>query len=338
MGPDGTVIARDVADYRALSLAEAVIALRRHPFGLQAPEEPLHRGIIPAVTPATHALLYPTAPQSLPVLTAGIVAALIAVEHHACWLTPKLPGHLQCFDREGRVRRRRYRPAHRFAGEQIQHCCQISPAFSRPDIRHIAAPDLIRRGNRELPVEMVRYFNVFVPAAFEFMRRDLATGDIQLFHQLTGQPSPESDALSADHRGDTSRASRATTGVPDFTDETPFNGTLGVRIPAIFTNVAITASVNTEQPAQWRYRVVRPQTVYYRELFRESDIKSAVAFFRISFSISRRCIRFLISLSSVCSGVRGSPGGVFPWRSIRNDFTRRLMAERLTFIALAASP
>lgn len=205
-------------------------------------------------------------------------------------------------------------------------------------IGHIAAPDLIRRGNRELPVEMVRYFNVFVPAAFVFMRRELATGDIQLFHQLTGQPSPESDAPGADHRGDASRSGGAAAGVPDFTDETPFDGTLSARTPAVFTNVAITASVNTEQPAQWRYRVLRPQVVDYRELFRESDIKSAVAFFRISFSISRRCIRFLISLSSVCSGVRGSPGGVFPWRSIRKDFTQRLMAERLTFIALAASP
>ncbi|EAS1999995.1 hypothetical protein AX334_18045 [Salmonella enterica] len=66
---------------------------------------------------------------------------------------------------------------------------------------------------------------------------------------------------------------------------------------------------------------MRPQTVDYRELLRESDIKSAVAFFRISFSISRRCMRFLISLSSVCSGVKGNPGGIFPRRSIRNDFT-----------------
>ncbi len=41
---------------------------------------------IPAVTPSTHTLLYPTAPQSLPVLAAGIVAALVTVEHHACWL------------------------------------------------------------------------------------------------------------------------------------------------------------------------------------------------------------------------------------------------------------
>ncbi|AXF75927.1 hypothetical protein AV903_07445 [Erwinia tracheiphila] len=57
---------------------------------------------------------------------------------------------------------------------------------------------------------------------------------------------------------------------------------------------------------------MRPQTVDYRELLRESDIQSAVAFFRISFSISMRCIRFLISLSSVCSGVTGSTDVFFP--------------------------
>ncbi|EAB1943973.1 hypothetical protein CQT90_21620 [Salmonella enterica] len=43
----------------------------------------------------------------------------------------------------------------------------------------------------------------------------------------------------------------------------------------------------------------------------ESDIKSAVAFFNISFSISRRCIFFFISRSSSCSEVRGSPVGGF---------------------------
>lgn len=92
---DGIVLARDVADYRALSLVEAVIALPWHSFGLQAPEEPFHRGIIPAFTASTHTLLYSIAPQSLPVLTSGIVTALVTVEHHACWLTSKLLGYLQ---------------------------------------------------------------------------------------------------------------------------------------------------------------------------------------------------------------------------------------------------
>lgn len=72
-----------IADYRALSFAEAVVSPRRHPFGLQAPEAPLHWRIILAVTPTTHALLYLAAPQRLPVLPTGIMAALDAVEHHS---------------------------------------------------------------------------------------------------------------------------------------------------------------------------------------------------------------------------------------------------------------
>jgi intracellular multiplication protein IcmO len=48
----------------------------------------------------------------------------------------------------------------------------------------------------------------------------------------------------------------------------------------------------------------------YRELFRESDIKSAVAFFNISFSISMRCSFFLSSRISICSGVIGEAFGV----------------------------
>ncbi|NJD85102.1 hypothetical protein EWM60_05050 [Candidatus Erwinia dacicola] len=64
--------------------------------------------------------------------------------------------------------------------------------------------------------------------------------------------------------------------------------------------------------AQRSDRIPRSQPVDYREPLSASDIKSAVAFFRISLSISRRCIFFLASRSSSCSGVRGSPAGVFP--------------------------
>ena len=141
-----------------------------------------------------HGLLYPTAPQRLPVLAAGIVAALVAVEHHACWLTPKLPGHLQRFDRGCRVRRCRHGPAHRFTGEQIKHHLQVSPAFTRPDTGHIATPDPIRRGNRVLAVEVIRYFNMLVTATLVLVGRYLTTGDAQLRHQLTGQPAPHFDA------------------------------------------------------------------------------------------------------------------------------------------------
>ena len=89
--------------------------------------------------------------------------------------------------------------------------------------------------------------------------------------------------------------------------------------------------------AESGHRITRPEFPDYRELFRESDIKSAVAFFNISFSISIRCSFFLSSRISICSGVIGEAFGVFPCRSSRNCFTHRVIVERPTSIALAAS-
>ena len=46
--------------------------------------------------------------------------------------------------------------------------------------------------------------------------------------------------------------------------------------------------MNPEHMAESGHRITRPEFPDYRELFGESDIKSAVAFFNISFSISIR--------------------------------------------------
>lgn len=91
---------------------------------------------------------------------------------------------------------------------------------------------------------------MLIASAFVFMCRYLTTGDAQFLHQSPGQPSAEFYALSTDHHGDTSGAGRTSTGIPDFTDQTAFNDTVSIRLSAVFTCVAITAAVNTEQPAQ----------------------------------------------------------------------------------------
>jgi hypothetical protein len=57
----------------------------------------------------------------------------------------------------------------------------------------------------------------------------------------------------------------------------------------------------------------------YRELFNESDIKRAVAFFSISFSSSMRAIRFLSWRISSWSGVNGIALLVRPLRSFLID-------------------
>ena len=83
--------------------------------------------------------------------------------------------------------------------------------------------------------------------------------------------------------------------------------------------------------------ITRLEFLDYRELFRESDIKSAVAFFSISFSISIRCSFFFSSRISICSGVMGAAFVGLPWRSSFNCRTHRVMVDTPTFIALAAS-
>ncbi len=53
--------------------------------------------------------------------------------------------------------------------------------------------------------------------------------------------------------------------------------------------------MNPEHMAECGHRIMRSEFPDYRELFRESDIKSAVAFFRSSFSISMRCSFFQLT-------------------------------------------
>jgi len=125
-----------------------------------------------------------------------------------------------------------------------------SPPFARPDVGHIAAPDLIRLCHCKLPGKKIRDFSMLIAPTFVFIPRYLTTGDTQLFHQPTGQPSTEFYALCRDHHGDTSGTGGTPTGVPDLADQTAFNGTVSIRLSTVFTCVAITASVNTEQSAQ----------------------------------------------------------------------------------------
>lgn len=68
-------------------------------------------------------------------------------------------------------------PAHRFAGEQIQHHGQISPPAARPDVGHIAAPNLIRLCHCKMPGKKIRDFNMLIAPTFVFMPWYLTTGD-----------------------------------------------------------------------------------------------------------------------------------------------------------------
>jgi len=132
---------------------------------------------------------------------------------------------------------------------------------------------------------------MFVAAAFVFVRQYLATGDVQLFHRLTGQPAAHFyTRVHGDDGSDASGIGRAAAGVPGHHNLAAFSHALTVGLIGRSLPVPVAAAMNFKSLAQRGNRIPRSQPVDYREPLSESDIKRAVAFFRISFSISRRWI------------------------------------------------
>ncbi|CNK02097.1 Uncharacterised protein [Yersinia kristensenii] len=154
---------------------------------------------------------------------------------------------------------------------------------------------------------------MFAASAFVFVGGHLTTGDIQLFHEFTCQPTADLYPEAIGHDGrDTSGASIAAAGVPRFFDPAAFNHSLSIGFTSPAMPMLVAAAMNVKNQAQRRNRISRSKIVDYRKSLSESDIKSAVAIFRMSFSISRRCIFFFISRSSSWSGVSRRPSGVLP--------------------------
>src|SRR5690606_16974267 len=138
------------------SLPGALVPRRRDPLALQAAEEPLHRRIVPAVSPSAHALLHPVAPQSLTEQAAGVLASLIRVEHHLLRSATLLVGHVQRTGSQLRIRPVREGPADDATNVKIQNHSQVMPAALRPDIGDVTTPDLVGTLDSELAVQQVR--------------------------------------------------------------------------------------------------------------------------------------------------------------------------------------
>lgn len=94
--------------------------------------------------------------------------------------------------------------------------------------------------------------------------------------------------------------------------------------------------MNPEHMAESGHRITRPEFPDYRELFRESDIKSAVAFLIFHFPFQYVVAFPELTDFNLFRG-NGEAFGVLPCRSSRNCFTHRVIVERPTSIALAAS-
>lgn len=126
------------------------------------------------------------------------------------------PCHFQCFGGQPAVRRERHCPPHGFPRKQIEYHSKVSLAFTRPDIRHIAAPYLVRLCHCKLTSEVIRDSNMLVSPTFISVNKLLTTYQPQLLHETAGKPSPHPEAPECGHRGDTSCTSRAMTETVQF--------------------------------------------------------------------------------------------------------------------------
>src|SRR5690606_4383607 len=98
------VVVHQIATNIFLGLKQIPISQGRYPLRFQAPEQSLHRCVIPAVATPAHALSHSIAPEPLTELATGILTSLIRVEHDFLWLTTLFPSVVQSFDNQVRIR------------------------------------------------------------------------------------------------------------------------------------------------------------------------------------------------------------------------------------------
>src|SRR5690554_6006611 len=104
------VVVHQIATNIFLGLRQIPISEGRYPLRFQTSEQPLHRGIVPAIATPAHALGHSIAPEPLTELATGILTSLIRVEHNFLWLTALFPGVVQSFDDQIGVRAGGHRP------------------------------------------------------------------------------------------------------------------------------------------------------------------------------------------------------------------------------------
>ena len=123
-------------------------------FLLQAAEERLGDGVVPAVAFPTHARLEVVGPAEAPPRVAAVLRPLIRVDQRAA--RPSLThGHEHGIEHEFSTNRRSRVPADNLAREQVHDDGQVEPALPRPNVSNIRHPGLVAASHRELTLQEV---------------------------------------------------------------------------------------------------------------------------------------------------------------------------------------
>src|SRR5690606_21771192 len=146
------------------------------------------------------------------------------------------------------------------------------------------------------------------------------------------QIAAELHTLSCSHLSDAACSGRASAGVKQLFYFAQLLHMLRLNICWPLLPVLKTAAMDSKDLTQPRHGVALLEFPNYLELFRESDIKRAVAFFNMSFSISKSLIFFSNSRIFNWSGVIGVALGRTPARSSRSWRTHLSIVDLPTFI------
>ncbi len=102
--PDPVVPMHQIMTDVSVCFLSRHVANGRYPFGFQASKDTLHRRVVIAVAPATHALAHAVQPESLVKLAAAILRNLIRMEQQPLMFAALLMSHVQGLDHQICVR------------------------------------------------------------------------------------------------------------------------------------------------------------------------------------------------------------------------------------------
>jgi len=155
--PAPTVVERlDVVEGVGNRFCSRLVLGAMHPLILEAVEEALRRGVIPAVALPAHRTDHAVFLQPRLEGSACILASPVGMMDQPRCRLPAKHRHGQRINHDVRPHPRLERPPHDFPVEQIEHHSEIQPAFLCPDVGQVGRPDLIWLARREVPVEQVR--------------------------------------------------------------------------------------------------------------------------------------------------------------------------------------
>src|SRR3569833_1802272 len=204
------------------------------------------------------------------------------------------------------------------------------PSPLRPDVSDVTAPHLNRRPHSKAAVELVGNIRLLHHRLFIGRRARLFADQPQLSHQMTHlEPAYLNDAF-LQHVPDRAAASRLTTLFKDLVHTAAQAHAIDIDVITSSSMSEVTGSRHIKHGTDQIHRLKHTEQNKQHKHTNTTNIKSAVAFFKMAFSRSRRLIFASSSWIFCCSGVSALLCGVTPCRSRLSCRTQRRSTDSTT--------